>query len=566
VSDSVPITVQTVRLSDILTNGKAYEVPLFQSDYSWTAEELGDLWEDLSGLHRGGSGRHFMGSIVLQRVSETTYRLIDGQQRLATLSILALAVVRKLENLAAGGIDADANRERARLLRRTFVGERTARSLTYSSRLVLNQQDNSFYQDYLVQARKPPNPMALPDSNRLLWEAQLYLEGRLGELFGADASGADLAGFLDETVAPRLIFIQVQVNDDLNAYTLFETLNARGISLGPGDLVKNYLYSLTSGSGPDLSFVDNTWQRILAAAGQKEIPDFLRCHLGSLYPRVRRERLLHTIQQRVPSREAVIDFLNEVEIDAELYSALNDPAHDYWRESPEARRYVRMLSLTNAAPLYPVLLAAHRRFDFDEFLRLLKLAYVTGFRLSVAGRPSAEIEPFFNRAAKEIRKGAASKPRQVFELFREAYVDDDRFESALATLSLPAAGKSRARLRHILYEIENYRSSRSLDPGVDPGTIEHVLPENPAAEWFRSFTAGHASRLVQRLGNMTILEPRLNRDLGSAPYETKRETYARSGYVLTREIVSEEWSPSAIQARQRQLAETAVRIWRADFD
>ncbi len=88
---------------------------------------------------------------------------------MATLSILALAVIDRLGDLARQGIDADNNRERAKERRNRFIGERDPASLVASSRLTLNETDNPFYQDYLIQLRKPINPRSLSKSNRLLW-------------------------------------------------------------------------------------------------------------------------------------------------------------------------------------------------------------------------------------------------------------------------------------------------------------------------------------------------------------------------------------------------------------
>src|SRR5206468_3011150 len=107
--------------------------------------------------------------------------------------------------------------------------------LVESSKLVLNETDNGFYQDYLVQLRTPPNPRRLPRSNRLLWGCHQFFSKAIAAEIELASSGLTLARLLNETVARQLLFILITVEDELNAYTVFETLNARGLQLSPTD-------------------------------------------------------------------------------------------------------------------------------------------------------------------------------------------------------------------------------------------------------------------------------------------------------------------------------------------
>ena len=136
---------------ELIGNGRSYSVPPYQRDYSWSEEEWEDLWNDIAGLTSGVQDHHFMGSLVIQGKSDREFLVIDGQQRLATLSLFALAIISKLNMMADEGVEPDSNKERAQQLRNRFIGEKDPASLTESTRLVLNHTDNSFYQDCLVQ-------------------------------------------------------------------------------------------------------------------------------------------------------------------------------------------------------------------------------------------------------------------------------------------------------------------------------------------------------------------------------------------------------------------------------
>ncbi len=173
---------------------------------------------------------------MVEARSDREFLIIDGQQRLATLSILALAVIARLRGIASCGVEPDANRERAQELRNRFIGEKDPASLTESSRLYLNETDNGFYQDYLAPLREPLNPRRLPRSTALLWECFRYFSGRIADLQELGRDGQAVARLLSETVARQLLFILITVDDELNAYTVFETLNSRRLELTTTDL------------------------------------------------------------------------------------------------------------------------------------------------------------------------------------------------------------------------------------------------------------------------------------------------------------------------------------------
>ena len=173
------LNTRTTNFLELLSNGRVYRVPAYQRDYSWEEPEWEDLWNDIDDLRLRPDDRHYMGALVVQATSDREFAIIDGQQQLATLSILALAVIAKLNRVAADGAAPEDNRERAAALRSRFIGEKDPASLVESSKLFLNATDDAFYQDYLVQLRSPLNPRGLAKSNRLLWMCFRYFASKL---------------------------------------------------------------------------------------------------------------------------------------------------------------------------------------------------------------------------------------------------------------------------------------------------------------------------------------------------------------------------------------------------
>ena len=107
----------------LIGNGLTYRIPRFQRDYSWTNEEWEDLWTDLLGtLKVDGESAHYMGYLVLQSTDDKTFDVIDGQQRLTTISLIVLAVLKNIERLVNAGNDAESNKRRIDQIRQTYVG------------------------------------------------------------------------------------------------------------------------------------------------------------------------------------------------------------------------------------------------------------------------------------------------------------------------------------------------------------------------------------------------------------------------------------------------------------
>jgi len=561
------LNTRTTNFLELVGNGRIYRVPPYQRDYSWTEEQWEDLWNDIFDLRGRPSDRHYMGALVVEGRSDREFLIIDGQQRLATLSILALTVIERLSHTTEAP-DAAANRERAAALRGRFIGEKDPASLIESSKLFLNETDNAFYQDYLVQLRQPLNPRGLPKSPRLLWDCFRYFVKQLDQTDGASLDGETLARLLNETIGRQLLFILITVEDELNAYTVFETLNARGLELSATDLLKNYLFSLVHVAA-DLEALQRRWRALIATVQQVRFPEFLRYHLMTEHARVRSQRLFKLVRDSVRSPADVMDLMGALEGRAELFAAVSDPNHGYWIDTPDCRPPIRELNLFHVRQMTPLLFAVWERFSRADFARVLKLVSVISFRYSVvSGLNTNALEPAYHDAAKAVLDGTSTTPGSVFEILTSIYVEDAKFQGDFARFTITTSGHRKKLAKYVLACLESDLSGRTCDPDTDPGSIEHILPENPPADWELTFLRRLWEGAIYRLGNLTLLEAPANRAAGNGPYSEKLAAYRDSSYSLTQAIPTiapEEWTPDLLDERQRQLARRAVAVWRCDF-
>ncbi len=227
------LDTKTVNLNEILGNGKIYRVPQFQRDYSWEQDNWEDLWNDIK-LAAETNSPHYMGSVVLQSTTGKEFSIIDGQQRFTTLTILTLAVIEAIKKIIDKGIEVAQNNERIEILMRQYIGQKDPASLSYSSKLFLNENNDGFFQNRLIGFKNPVNVRKLSDSERLLWEAYEFFKGRIAQRF-KNNEGGEYASFLNNVSGELMMFIQITVEDELNAYTVFETLNSRGVELTSTD-------------------------------------------------------------------------------------------------------------------------------------------------------------------------------------------------------------------------------------------------------------------------------------------------------------------------------------------
>ncbi|EKQ67310.1 hypothetical protein OsccyDRAFT_3567 [Leptolyngbyaceae cyanobacterium JSC-12] len=559
------LDTRTTSFGDLIGNGKIYRVPPFQRDYSWDEENWEDLWQDILVLHTHSDSSHYMGALVLQSssTSEKEFTIIDGQQQLATLSIIAIAVIEKIQKLVDQEEEKQANQERQEILKRTYLSDKDPRSLRYSSKIILNENNNDFYQSNLINLRRPLNIRSLSKSNQLLWQAFQYFSEHLEELEDVIQSGEKLAEFLTDAIARRLLFIQINVEDELNAYTVFETLNARGIELSSTDLLKNYLFSLFQGPD-DLQEAQRQWRRIINTVQMEKFPEFLRYYLSLEHARVRRERLFKIVRESVKDAQQAFELLDQLENYSSLFIALGNSNDEFWRDAPENRPYIGELELFRVKQAYPALFAAYGKFSSDDFTRLLKLVGILSFRYTVVSSLNPnELETLYNNVAIAIAKGEITNPKQVFDNLRSVYVSDEKFLQDFALLSISTRGQKKKLARYILCKLE--ADASGIEVNEDSFSIEHILPESLSSEWRQKFTDTQIEEMVYRVGNLTPLEPPLNRQVGNESYPIKREVYQQSVYKLTQDILAEEWTPDTLATRQKYLAQRATHIWRSDF-
>ena len=134
----------------LMGNGLKYVIPKFQRDYSWESEQWDDLWQDIQLILENEENEHYMGYLVLQTTDNKKYTVIDGQQRLTTLTILILAILKRLNDFINKGSEVENNEIRINTYRNNYIGTLNTITLISDNKLKLNRNSDDYYRNYMV--------------------------------------------------------------------------------------------------------------------------------------------------------------------------------------------------------------------------------------------------------------------------------------------------------------------------------------------------------------------------------------------------------------------------------
>jgi len=330
VADTSKIRIELEGLGRIL--GRNLCVPIYQRSYAWQAEHVSDLLNDISTAMTGGAAEYFIGSIVTRDSSDDRVEVADGQQRLATATILIAAIRDYLQEL--GDQDRAAQVSSERLYQKDLLTQEL------TPRLTLNDGDNDFF---IKRVLHPPGDPLRAVGQSSAAHARIEKAAQLAKEYVARqaASGDPLPSLvaLLNYVMDSVKAIWVQVPDDTNAFMVFETLNDRGLALAITDLLKNHLFNT---AGRRLDEARRAWTAMvssLESVGDEEVVlTFLRHYWSSRNGLVREKDLYPQIKKQTSNEARAISFAKELERGASAYCAICNPEGDYWTSYGEAAR------------------------------------------------------------------------------------------------------------------------------------------------------------------------------------------------------------------------------------
>ena len=545
-------------LRQLLGNGLTYEIPKFQRDYSWENEQWDDLWQDMQSVVSGTEPGHYLGYLVLQTRDDKNFKVIDGQQRITTLSILILAAIKVLQSFVDNGIEPEKNTKRVNSFRSNYIGYLDPVTLIATNKLKLNRNNDDLYRTKLVPLENLPQ-RGLNSSERLMKNCFEWFEIKLKSSY---STGEAIAEFIDITI-DKLFFTVISVSDELNAFKVFETLNARGVQLSASDLLKNYLFSVVDSNNPhnsEISEIESIWGKIIGKLGSQKLAEFLRVYWNSKYRTVRKNDLFKAIRRNISEKKEVFELLRNLERCSDIYMALRNPDDELWHGDKQLSSNLNALNLFQVRQPFSLLLAGYQHLDPQGFRRLLNDITILSFRYNIiSGLNPNDQESIYNELSQFIR----SNNKYDLNFLQKIDPKNDSFEAAFSNKEFRRTSRNHKIVKYILAKIERHLYSSDIDLFSDLYTIEHILPESNGENW-KHIPDDVFERCIYRLGNLAILEKNHNNDAETKSYDDKKIIFEKSSVSTTQVIPNyyNQWGEAEINSRQSQLAKQAKQIWK----
>jgi uncharacterized protein with ParB-like and HNH nuclease domain len=473
------ITGTTIHLDGIghLLADSELRVPVYQRSFSWTPEEINELLSDLWESFRRGDTEYFLGSVVLTGSPGEKPSVVDGQQRLATISMIYAAIRDFLKNR---------NDRRAEPLANRYLFSLNFKTEEIEPKLRLNETDDDFFRKVVLSGIAADGKIftVSTDSHKRIRNGFQIVRDLIARYAKSSpknevASLIDWVDYLDKNAK----VIVVRVPDEANAFIIFETLNDRGLDLSIADLLKNYVFGKSENR---LEEARSNWIRATSAlegtGGDKRVATFIRHFWSSKQGPVREKDLYGNLKRNIRTKQSAIDFASELAENARLYAAILNSDHEVWQPlGTDSRQHVQTLLNLRLEQYRPLLLAALVKFAPRELKKTLRLLVSWNVRLLVVGGlGGGTMERYYADGGKKIRDQEIKTASDLVK-YAVAFVPGDaEFEAAFATATVSQAFLARYYLQALEQSLRGERH-----PELVPNTLEqevnleHVLPQNP---------------------------------------------------------------------------------------
>lgn len=567
-------------IAEFLSSSKTvFVVPVYQRNYDWNEHNCKQLFKDIEGCIRT-QRHHFLGTIFFRASTSHEKEIIDGQQRLTSITLLLKALYDITENKDI----------RDEIKNEYLINKGHSIDTEYLKiKLHLNKRDDEIYK---ILLKYPPN--ILPDyltitqKNSHLFQNYLLFTELLRKYIDRGGNATD---FLDAMEKLTIITLEVQ---DENPQEIFESLNSTGMDLTNVDLLRNYVFMQFSHQ-QQTELYDQYWSRIEDAVGVDNMQSFFCDYLA--YKKLSDSITINGRKEHINDKNLYIAF-------KAYYEELMDHAANRFEETVACFK-----DILRCALLYKNFIFKDKQYPTDSVIQQkLYLMLVAGdvknvqivllylfsiyseekISKEVLGEAIDGLASYAFRAkvcngggfTRQFAANVVSRLDAItdFNSFedgfwkaltfgrgRYTFPSDSEFYNELRVKDLYNTLRSKG-CKYMLYRLENHspfqKEIRPFD--ADSISVDHIMPQTPSSEW-KSYLK--QDDLIQYdshlhcLGNLTLTN--YNAEMSNKSFEEKQEIYKNSGFYYSRKLAEcDHWSCDEIEKRGKSLAEKALQIWR----
>lgn len=564
-------------IKDILTLNRKYIIPRFQREYSWTKIELNTFWNDILNqikLEKSDliTNDYFIGALVLvgDDSKDTDFQVVDGQQRLTTITILFSALTQILKI-----IDND--------LSQSCYSYVEGKDGDYKPFFKLeNENPKPFLQRRIQNLVKEEEykPITEEEQNLLFSydfffkkfkEENLRLEFNNLSLNVKQLEHIDLLKAIrDQILKCKTIFITV--DNERQAQTIFETLNAKGKDLETIDLIKNKIFNLLEEEHPT-DFAKESWKKIKSILQEREnrvnISTYFRHFWISNYEFLTEDRIYNSFQRKVKENKKEYKvFLNDLIESSEDYIKIISPIEIDWKEQESREIYFSIKALNDFRvvqhrPLFLTFFKLHKKklLNINELRQTIsKIEKFHFLFTAVCSMRASGLESTYSKYSRELRildnKADVKKLLQeLFEKLRNKIPSLEVYKSKFNDIEFTnKITKDKKLIQYIFSNLENDLLNTNELKTFNI-TLEHIESQKINEKW------------VSKMGNLLPLSGEINSIIGNSKLDIKLKEFKKSELKIIKEFCIKYdglkvWTEIESQKRTEELAEKTYNLWK----
>ena len=540
-----------------------FSIPVYQRDYNWQEKQCQRLFKDI--LQTGKNEKvssYFLGSIVyihdgIYGVGEKEFHVIDGQQRMTTLTLLFLAIYFKLKGTILAK-DAD------KIYNQYVVNPYSEKEI----KLKLLPPEENLYILNKISHNKFNELEAFQDRNML--KNYLFFEKELETLSFEDMK--HLSNGIE-----KLIYIDIALEkgkDD--PQKIFESLNSTGLDLSQGDLIRNYiLMDLERGEQNRIYKeiwipIENNCKVSDGSEITSYVSDFIRDYLTLKTEKISsKPKVFETFKAYYEKEND--EKLEDMKKYSEAYSYIIKPSLEKDRDIQRELDYLKSLDKTVINTFLIGILKDYKDniLEKDELLNILILLQSYLWRRYITEKPTNALNKIFQGMYGKISRSGNYYENLVDVLMAEDFPTDEELESAL---KLKNVYKDKEKLNYVFKKLENYNHNELIDFENEKITIEHIFPQKPNKAWKENYSDNELEQMISfkdTISNLTLTGS--NSNLSNKAFHEKRDDevhgYKNSKLYMNKYLGRlEEWNLLSMEARFESLYDDIIKIWKRPED
>lgn len=553
---------------DELLKSNTFVIPRFQRPYSWEVEHVAQFWTDVV---ENISESYFIGSMVVYKLDRSSLAVVDGQQRLTTIAILLCSIRNSFKHLGA--------REFAAGLQ-AYIAQRTRENKTVY--VLQTETSYPYLQEGVLKDDPPEVPLEMGREEEAIARAfdvfSRKISERLDEIKEENLGDEDakreacvkwLCELRDTVFDLNVIVVTLDNEDD--AYLIFETLNTRGKDLALSDLIRNHFTKFIR-SNTEVDHAKIKWTKVLDTIAESAVslePDNFIVHSWqSRFDFVTKAKVFSKFKAQVNARNAR-DHLNQFMSDSEHWRSIFDQDFRWGRSEKEVAKSLRALRTFKVVQPAPGLLSLIRAYR-DGALRYKNLRdavamierFHFAFNAVTSSRSSGGISGMYSSFGRQVFNATsagevAAAIRELRGKLQERYPLPSQFDVGFEQIGYTDENPSQKTLvQYILKKVAIFEQQPSIGE-TDDLTIEHLLPQAKRAD-------GFSDEVIGQVGNLILVDAATNTLLASKSFAEKKQILTKKGYKLPEILLSaKELDPNVIIQNTRRISGVAYsEVWK----